>query len=64
MVAFIVLLPDNIHIKKLKYLSPDYGPLRLPALALFSADVSHTANSNTQLMLLYETNERTNERKI
>lgn len=37
---------------------------RRSVLALFIADVSHTANSNTQLMLLYETNERTNERKI
>lgn len=43
---------------------PESGPERFPVLALFMADVSHTANSNTQLMLLYETNERTNERKI
>lgn len=48
--------------RKSKFASPDYGPFRLPVPALFIADVSHTANSNTQLMLLYETNERMNEK--
>ena len=44
------------------FILPDYGPVHLPMLALLTAaDVSHTANSNTQLMFLYETNERANE---
>lgn len=39
---------------------PEYGAYRPLNAALCTADVSHTANSNTRLMLLYETtNERT-----
>lgn len=55
------LARQHFHIER-ESVAPESGPRRRLPPALFAADVSHTANSNTQLMLLYETNERTSER--